>query len=253
MTEQYKDQLVHSNERVDSFLNGKIGIIQSPDYFTLSVDAILLASYIKLPKNNNFKYLDFCSGNGVIPLLLSQRTQAPLKGIEIQEPLVSMAQRSAQWNDIEQQVSFVHGDINDLKHTQEDLYDIISCNPPYFLVEDSGTTHKLTSHALARHELTLSMDQWISKASQIMRQKGKLFIVHRPNRLDDLIELLLKYKFSVNRLKFIQSKAGLDANGVLIEAIYRGGRHGVKVEPSIVVHKDEGGYTDEMMKLYNGE
>ncbi|MBZ6527316.1 tRNA1(Val) (adenine(37)-N6)-methyltransferase [Aerococcaceae bacterium DSM 111021] len=252
MNVQNKSQLVHSTERVDSFLEGKLGIIQSPEYFTLSVDALLLADFIKLPKRNNFKYLDFCSGNGVIPLLLSYRTEAPLQGIELQEPLVDMARRSAKWNDKEKQISFLQGDINEIVYTPGDLYDVISCNPPYFLVDDTDATHQLTSHALARHELTLTLDQWVKKASQIMRQKGKLFIVHRPSRLDDLMETLLAYHFSIHRIQFIHPKKDLDANGVLIEAIYRGGRRGVKIEPPIIVHGDNGDYTDALKAIYNG-
>lgn len=252
MTMLDSSQLVHSNERVDSFLDGKVGIIQSPDYFTLSIDALLLANFIKLPKRSNFKYIDFCSGNGVIPLLLSYRTEAKLEGIELQAPLVDMARRSAELNLKDQQIDFKQGDINDIQYVPGELYDIISCNPPYFLVDDTEATHQLTSHAVARHELTLTLDQWVGKASQIMRQKGKLFIVHRPNRLDDLFEALLSYQFSVNRLQFIYPKAGMNANGVLIEAIYRGGRHGVKVEPPIIVHQDNGDYTEELMEIYNG-
>ncbi|HJG48302.1 tRNA1(Val) (adenine(37)-N6)-methyltransferase [Ruoffia tabacinasalis] len=253
MDVQNKSQLVHSTERVDSFLGGKLGIIQSTEYFTLSVDALLLANFIKLPKGNKFKYLDFCSGNGVIPLLLSHRTEAPLNGIELQEPLVDMARRSAKWNGKEDQITFVQGDINDLKHTQGQLYDIISCNPPYFLAESSNATHRLTSHALARHELMLTMEQWVKKASQIMREKGKLFIVHRPSRLDDLIETLLNHHFSIHRIQFIHPKKDMNANGVLIEAIYRGGRRGVKIEPAIVVHEDNNEYTPTLMAMYNGE
>lgn len=248
-----QSQLVHSNERVDSFLGGKLGIIQSPDYFTLSVDALLLADFIKLPKRKQFKYLDFCSGNGVIPLVLAHRTEAPLQGIELQAPLVDMARRSAQWNGLEDQVSFIQGDINEIEYVPGELYDIISCNPPYFLVDDTDSTHQLTSHALARHELTLTLEQWVKKASQIMRQKGKLFIVHRPSRLDDLLETLLKYQFSVNRIRFIHPKADLDANGVLIEAIYRGGRRGVRIEPPVIVHEDNGEYTEELKAIYNGK
>ncbi|XJS10550.1 tRNA1(Val) (adenine(37)-N6)-methyltransferase [Aerococcaceae bacterium WGS1372] len=252
MTMLDSSQLVHSNERVDSFLDGKVGIIQSPDYFTLSIDALLLANFIKLPKRPNYRYIDFCSGNGVIPLLLSHRTQAELEGIELQEPLVDMAIRSAKLNQKDQQIHFMQGDINDIPYAPGKLYDIISCNPPYFLIDDTDATHQLTSHAVARHELTLTLDQWVKKASQIMRQKGKLFIVHRPNRLDDLFETLLSYQFSVNRLQFIHPKAHLDANGVLIEAIYRGGRHGVKVETPIIVHEANGEYTDALKEIYNG-
>lgn len=247
-----KVELVQPNERVDSFLGGKLNIIQSPDYFNLSVDALLLADFIKLPKHTNFKYIDFCSGNGAVPLLLSQRTEAPLTGLEIQEPLVDMAQRSAIYNNLQDRLNFIQGDLKEFATASGEQYDLVSCNPPYFLVEDSNKVHSLSSHAIARHEITLKMEDWVYKASKIMKDKGKLFIVHRPNRLDDLMTTLLSYRFSINRLKFIHPKPNQDANGVLIEAIYGGGYHGTKVETPVVVHNEDNTYTDELKVLYYG-
>lgn len=245
-------QLVQPNERVDSFLSGRLNIIQSPDYFNLSVDALLLADFIKLPKHTNFKYIDFCSGNGAVPLLLSQRTEAHLTGIEIQEALVDMAQRSAIYNKIEDRLNFIQGDLKEFVTSSGEQYDLVSCNPPYFLVEDNHTVHSLSSHAIARHEIMLSMDDWVQKASKIMKDKGKLFIVHRPNRLDDLITTLLNYRFSINRLKFIYPKPNQDANGVLIEAIYGGGYRGTRVETPIIVHNEDNTYTDDLKVIYYG-
>ncbi len=110
-------QLVHANERVDSFIRENIKIIQSPDYFAFSVDAILLADFIKLPDRRSFRYVDFCSGNGVVPLLLSHRTKQKLMGIELQPELVDMARRSILLNGLEDQLEMQAADINDLKKT----------------------------------------------------------------------------------------------------------------------------------------
>lgn len=241
-----------SDERVDYFQREGLGIIQSPHFFNLSVDAVLLADFIRLPKGR-FNYIDFCSGNGVIPLLLAHRTDQPLKGIEIQAPLVDMAQRSAQLNQLAQQVTFIQADLRTYKESKHTLYDIISCNPPYFLAENSKAIHQYNSHAIARHELTLTMNDWVKKARQMLKTKGKLFIVHRPDRLDDLMEHLLAHGFSVNRLRFAYPKLGRLANGVLIEAINQGGRQGVKVEPPLIVHTENDQYTEEMMAIYYGQ
>lgn len=240
-----------ADERIDYFKREGLGIIQSPHFFNLSVDAILLADFIKLPKPP-FNYIDFCSGNGVIPLLLAHRTNQPLTGIEIQAPLVDMARRSAQMNRFDQQLKFIEADLRIYTDSNHTLYDIISCNPPYFLVENSKDTHHYSTHAIARHELTLTMEDWVKKARQMLKTKGKLFIVHRPDRLDDLMEHLLANHFSIHRLRFIYPKLNRLANGVLIEAIYQGGRQGVKIEPPIVVHKENGEYTEEMMAIYYG-
>ncbi|NLJ19145.1 MAG: tRNA1(Val) (adenine(37)-N6)-methyltransferase, partial [Globicatella sulfidifaciens] len=113
--------------------------------------------------------------------------------------------------------------------------------------------HRLTSHHLARHEVSLTMDQWLFKASKLLKDKGRLYIVHRPERLDDLMEGLLQHDFSVKRIKFAYPKVGALANIVLIEAIYRGGRRGVRIEPPLIVHQENGEYTPEMKAIYFGE
>lgn len=244
-------QLVHGNERVDSFIRENIKIIQSPDYFAFSVDAVLLAEFITLPKRRSFRYIDFCSGNGVVPLILSHRTTQPLMGVELQPELVDMARRSIQLNGLEDRIEMLEADVNDLKKPSQ-LFDIISCNPPYFAVDRTKEKHHITSHAIARHELTLTLDQWIYKASVLLKEKGRLFLVHRPDRLDDITETLLKHQFSLHRIRFVHPKPSLNANAVLIEAIYRGGRQGVRIEPPIVVHAEDNQYTPEMQAIYFG-
>lgn len=240
------------NERIDELIREQLQIIQSRDYFTFSVDAILLADFINVAKSKRQRIIDFCTGNGVIPLLLSHQTNNSIEGIDIQPSLVDMAQRSVALNQLEHQIHILQMDIKDLKKPAT-LYDIVSCNPPYFLVEDSEKAHHLTSHAIARHEIHLSLEDWVAKAALLLRDKGKLFFVHRPNRLDDIMETLNKYHFSIHRLQFIHPKEGKNANGMLVEAIYRGGKRGVKVLPPIVVHDADNQYTKEMKAIYFGE
>ncbi|AXY24584.1 SAM-dependent methyltransferase [Suicoccus acidiformans] len=249
---KHSEVAIEANERLDYFQREDIHLIQSKAFFTSSLDAILLADFTQLPVNKTFHYIDFCSGNGVIPLLLSARTQATLQGIEIQAPLVDMARRSAQLNGLAERVEFLQMDLNDFKRPQDVLYDCVTCNPPYFLVEQSRETHQLDSHAIARHEIYLTLEQWIQKASQVMRSKGKLFFVHRPERLDQIFQTLLKYHFSIHRIRFVHPKVDRQANTILVEAIYGGGLSGVKIEPPLVVHEANSEYTEEMKEIYYG-
>ncbi|MBS4456131.1 tRNA1(Val) (adenine(37)-N6)-methyltransferase [Aerococcaceae bacterium zg-BR33] len=243
--------VLKEHERIDQLIREQRQIIQSKEFFSFSLDAVLLADFVRLPNRRSFRYLDFCSGNGIIPLLLSGRTTAKLEGIELQAPLVDMAQRSIQLNQLEHQITITQGDINQLSKPSIP-YDIITCNPPYFLVESSKGLHHLSSHQLARHEVSLTMAQWIKKAGQLLRDKGRLYIVHRPERLDDLMEHLLAHQFSVHRIKFAHPKKEALANIVLIEAIYRGGRRGIRIEPPIIVHDNQHQYTKEMQAIYFG-
>lgn len=243
--------LIKAEERVDYLFREEKYIIQSPYFFPFSMDAILLADFVVFPRRRNLKVIDFCCGGGIIPLLLSNRTDQKIVGIEYQADIVDMAQRSVKLNDLQGQLEIIQGDINDLKKP-ELLYDVVTCNPPFFTVNESFQLRELDSHAIARHEVKLSLKQWVSKAALVLREKGKLFIVYRPNRLDDLIETLMAHQFAVNRLQFVHPKSDLNANMVLVEAIYRGGRQGVKVEPSLVVHHADGSYTDAMKGIYFG-
>lgn len=251
MVNEGKAVKLKEGERIDSFIRESLDIIQSPQYFTFSIDAILLAHFTELAQYKKQRIMDFCSGNGVIPILLSAKTPNLIEGIEIQTELVEMAQRSVALNQLEDKIQIQQGDIRELTKPSP-LYDVITCNPPYFLVEDSKESHHLSSHAIARHEIELTLNEWIAKAALLLRDKGKLFFVHRPNRLDDLIEVLLAHQFTVNRMQFIYPKATLNANVVLIEAIYRGGRRGVKIIPPIIVHQEDNQYTPEMQAIYFG-
>lgn len=239
-------------ERIDYLFRENRKIIQSKKFFSFSLDAVLLADFVNLPQKRQFKYLDFCSGNGIIPIILSAKTTNPLEGIELQSELVEMARRSIELNQLENQITIYEGDLNEFPH-EHAYYDFITCNPPYFLLENSKKIHRLTSHHLARHEVSLTMDQWLFKASKLLKDKGRLYIVHRPERLDDLMEGLLHHGFSVKRIKFAYPKVGSLANIVLIEAIYRGGRRGVRIEPPLIVHQENGEYTPEMKAIYFGE
>lgn len=252
MLEKYDlDQLVQPNERVDLFIRENLKIIQSKDYFAMSIDAILLADFVQLT-HKPVRIMDFCSGNGVIPLLLSYRTDCKIIGVELQEPLINLARRNALINQLDHQLEFIHQDINQLIPKQWGTFDVITCNPPYFPLTDQVKKHQLDTHAVARHEIYLTIEQWVKKAAQLLKTKGRLYIVHRPERLDDLMETLLNYGFGIYRLKFVHPKKERRANIVLIEAIYRGGRQGIRVEPPLVVHEEDGSYTKEMNDLFYG-
>lgn len=240
--------VLHANERIDFLYREDLKIIQSKDYFTYSLDALLLADFVTISKKK-VRCLDFCTGTGVIPLLLSCKTEQMIEGIELQPELVDMAKRSVTLNGLDERIIIRQGDINDLSYT-ENLYDVITCNPPYFNPERTNEKHRLSSHMLARHEIALTMEQWVSKAALLLTDRGRLFVVHRPERLDDLMIVFQKYQLSISRLKFVYPKPDKPANIVLIEAVYRGGRNSVKVEPGLVTHTLDNQYTPPIKQIY---
>ena len=244
--------LLKPGERLDYLARENLSIIQNPDYFAFSVDAILLAHFAKVPRRQTARILDLCSGTGVIPFLLSAKTAGHIDAIELQEALVDMAQRSCQLNDLTDRLTFRQGDVKTMAEARP-LYDVVTCNPPYFSVTNKQTQHHLTSHAIARHEVYLTLEQWVAQAKRQLKTRGKLFCVYRPDRLDDLMETLLGAGFSVHRLQFAYGKADQVAKVVLVEAIYAGGRQGLKVEPPIIIYGPDQQYTPEMKAIYYGD
>lgn len=244
-------QQLKPGERIDQLIREQLSIIQHPDYFSFSVDAILLAEFARVPRKETARILDMCAGTGVIPLLLSHKTKAHITSIELQEPLVDMAQRSVQLNQLSDRITVLQGDVRTMASPKR-LYDVVTCNPPYFSVDNKRAQHHLSSHALARHEIALNLQEWVQQARKQIKDRGKLFCVYRPDRLDDLMECLLQHQFAVQRIQFAYAKAGQKAKIVLVEAIFQGGRQGVIVEPPIVIYTDDQQYTQQMQEIYYG-
>ena len=242
---------LYDDERLDYLLNEDIRIIQSPSVFSFSLDAVLLAKFAYMPIQKG-QIVDLCTGNGVIPLLLSMRTKGKIIGIEIQERLCDMAKRSVQYNGLEQQIEIIHGDIKDApKQLGYSKYDVVTCNPPYFPTISKEEMNKNVHFAIARHEIYCTLEDVIRVSSQLLKQGGKAAFVHRPGRLLDIITLMRKYRLEPKRLRFVYPKIGKEANTILIEGI-KDGNPDLKVLPPLIVYHDNNEYTDEVKQLLYG-
>jgi tRNA1(Val) A37 N6-methylase TrmN6 len=242
---------LYENERLDYLLNEEIRIIQSPAVFSFSLDAVLLAKFAYMPIQKGH-IVDLCTGNGVIPLLLSTRTKGKIIGIEIQERLCDMAKRSVQYNGLEKQIEIIHGDIKEApKKLGYSQYDVVTCNPPYFPTVSAEEMNKNIHLAIARHEIYCTLEDVIRVSSQLLKQGGKAAFVHRPGRLLDLITLMRKHRLEPKRLRFVYPKMGKEANTILVEGI-KDGNPDLKVLPPLVVYNDNNEYTDELKQILYG-
>lgn len=240
------------DERLDYLLAEELRIIQSPSVFSFSLDAVLLARFASAPKTRG-SIVDLCSGNGVVPLLMSARTKAPITGVEIQERLFDMAVRSVAYNSLDEQIQMINGD---LKKAPEQLgkekYTLVTCNPPYFSTSSPQEINANEHFAIARHEIMCTLEDCIVSASQLLKQGGKAAFVHRPGRLLDLVILMRKYRLEPKRIRFVYPKAGnKEANTILIEAI-KDGAPDLKILSPLYVYDDKGEYTDEVRTLLYG-
>ena len=244
--------VLKGDERLDYLLAEELRIIQSPSVFSFSLDAVLLARFASIPISKG-KIVDLCSGNGVIPLLLSKRTRASILGVEIQERLYDMAVRSIDYNNLSDQLSMHHGDLKGIaKEIGHSKYDAVTCNPPYFPTPKVEEQNKNEHFAIARHEIHCTLEDVISNSSQLLKQGGKAAFVHRPGRLMDIMWLMRKYRLEPKRLQFVYPMAGKEANTILIEGI-KDGSPDLKTLPPFIVYDDSNEYTKEARELLYGE
>ncbi|WP_349409049.1 tRNA1(Val) (adenine(37)-N6)-methyltransferase [Pseudalkalibacillus sp. SCS-8] len=239
---------LYVGERVDYIIENELKIIQSSSVFTFSLDAVLLANFVHVPIKKG-KLLDLCTGTGAIPLLLTRRTNGRITGIEIQEKLVSMAERSVELNQLENQINVIHANILDSERNAEQDYDVVTCNPPYFASQNPEDHHSNEHFAIARHEIHCTLDDVVRISAKHLRNGGKAAFVHRPERLMDLLTSMRKYNLEPKRLQLVHPKEGKEANMVLVEGA-KNGKPDLKLLPPIVVFDQNGQYSEEVMQAY---
>ena len=239
---------LRDDERLDHILGEGLKIIQSPSVFAFSLDAVLLARFAYVPIQKG-QILDMCCGNGIVPLYLSTRTKAQITGIEIQERLYDMACRSITYNQLNQKIQMIHGDIKALPGMfSHGFFDVVTCNPPYFVTKGKDEQNENEHLAIARHELLCNLDDVVKAASFAVKEGGKFAMVHRPGRLIDIIETMRTYKIEPKRMQLIYPKQGKEANMVLIEGI-KSGKPDIKILSPFYVYDLNGQYTQEMKEI----
>jgi tRNA1(Val) A37 N6-methylase TrmN6 len=241
---------LREEERIDDLLTQNLKIIQSAEVFSFSMDAVLLARFCTVPVKG--KIVDLCTGNGVIPLLLTTRTKAAITGIEIQERLADMAGRNAKLNGLEQQIETIQGDLRDIHRTLGyGVCDLVTVNPPYLPVVSGGQNDN-TYVAAARHEIYCNLEQVVAACSRLVRTGGKVAMVHRPSRLADILCLMREHRLEPKRIRFVHPRSEEEANMVLVEAL-RDGKPAVRLLPPLIVYRNKHEYCDELLEIYYGK
>ena len=233
-------------------LNFKDKIIyQNDDYFAFSLDSVLLANFVML-KLSDKKIVDFCSGNGPIPMLMSFRTKARIFGVELQKEIFDMGYDSIKENGMDSQIEFINGDVKDIgKIINAESVDVVTCNPPYFKYKDDSLVNDNMVLTIARHEVKLKLEDVIKNARYVLKNGGTFAMVHRPDRMIEIINLMQKYRIEPKRMRIVYPKMGKDANILLIEGI-KNGKTGLKVLSPLYTHNNDGSYVDEIREMFGG-
>ena len=240
-----------ANERIDALFANQIKIIQSSEVFSFSLDAVLLANFPRIPRHG--KIVDLCAGNGAVGLFVAAKTEAPIEQIEIQARLADMGQRSIALNHLEQQVTMHHlVALEVFSVIPPDSCELVLCNPPYFKAAPAKKTNPNEYLALARHEIAITLDEVVATSSRLLQTKGHLALVHRPDRLLDILASLKKNRLAPKRLQFVYPKAGREANILLVEAIKDGKDDGLKILPPLTVYDEADHYLPEVDAMLYG-
>ena len=226
-----------------------LNIVQDTQMFSFSLDSVLLPNFITLNKKVE-KILDIGCGNGPIPLILSTKTNAKIIGVEIQPEVAALANESVKLNNLNNQIQIINDDINNLvKNLETEMFDVITCNPPFFKALETSNFNQSDYKTIARHEVNLTIEQVIKISRKLLKNKGILGIVHRPERLMEILFLLNENNLIPKKIKFVYPRFNSEANMVLIEA-KKNGNPGLKVLEPFFVHQDYGDYTDYVKKYF---
>ncbi|MCF7926357.1 MAG: tRNA1(Val) (adenine(37)-N6)-methyltransferase [Candidatus Izimaplasma sp.] len=224
-------------------------IIQRPDMFNFSLDSTLLADFVK-PRTTTKKILDLGTGNAPIPIFLSLKTEANIIGIDIQDDILDLAKRSVKLNHLETQITIKKQNIKGIhKHYENSEFDILTCNPPFFKYKSSSHINKNDYKTIARHEVEITFEEIVIEAKRLLKTNGSFYLVHRTNRLMEIIETLKKHNFAIKQLRFVYPKANANSNMVLIESSSNG-KTGLKLLSPLIVHEGQE-YTKEIKQIFH--
>ena len=239
------------SERIDDLQRKGYKIIQNTEKFCFGMDAVLLSSFALVKAGE--KVLDMGTGTGIIPILLEAKTEGEhFTGLEIQPESAEMAGRSVALNNLNEKIDIVEGDIKEASNIfGKNIFNVVTVNPPY-MNDLHGIKNPDMPKAIARHEVLCTLEDVVREASYVLKQNGRLYMVHRPHRLVEIIQAMKNYKLEPKRIRFVHPYEDKEANMVLIEAL-KGGKSMVKIEKPLVVYKDVNIYTDELSEIYGND
>lgn len=224
-------------------------IVQNKNYFNFSLDSILLPNFAPITENTKL-ILDLCTGNAPVPLVLTTKTNAKIIGVELQKEVFELAKESVELNDLSEQIELINDNINNIVTKYEtDTFDLITCNPPYFKHSEQSITNDNEIKSIARHEIYMELEDVFKISKKLLKNGGSICMVHRTDRLMEIIEKMKNNNIEPKRVQFIYPKMNSESNLVLVDG-RKNGKTGLKVLAPLYVHNEDGSYTDEVLKLF---
>lgn len=243
-----KFEYINQDETIDDLQLKGLKLIQKKDGFKFGIDAVLLSDFANVKTRH--RVMDLCTGTGIVPFLIyGKYNPKSVYGLEIQEDMIDMAKRSVKLNSLDEKLFFINEDLKNIGFLKTiEKFDVLTVNPPYKL-NSSGILNPNDKLAIARHEVLCNLEDVISAARILLKDNGRMFMVHRPERLADIFMLMRKYKIEPKRVKMIHPKIDKAPNIVLVEGQRDGGAY-LKWDPPLYVYDENGKYTKEIDLIY---
>lgn len=244
------DNFLKRDERIDDLEFKNLKIIQNKNGFCFGIDSVLLTDFAKeIRKGSNI--IDLGTGTGIIPILLSGKTEnTNFIGVEIQKDVSDMANRSIKMNNLENRIKILNMNILDLKQKyKKGEFDVVITNPPY-KKKGTGLINENETEIISRHEITASLEDFIEIASFLLKDWGEFYMVHRPDRLVDIFNIMREKKLEPKKIKFVYPNKNKKTNLVLIKGI-KNGNPNLEYENNLYVYNNDGNYTDDILKIYS--
>lgn len=224
-------------------------IVQNKNYFNFSLDSILLPNFALVNKRTKM-ILDLCTGNAPVPLVLSTKTKCKIYCVELQKNIYELAKESIKINHLEEQIELINDDAkNIVKYFETDTFDLITCNPPYFKYNETSLVNNIDVKSLARHEISIDLDSIMKISKKLLKNGGSICMVHKTDRLIDIIATMRNNNIEPKRIQFIYPKVNSESNLVLVDG-HKNGKPGLKILKPLYVHNEDGSYTEEVLKQF---
>lgn len=235
------------HERLDDLMKSGRHIIQNTQEFCFSLDAVLLAHF---PRFHRRQYiLELGTGTGVIPLIMADEV-AHVEAVELSPVMAELASRNVWMNELEHKITVREGDYRAIRGMYPaETFDVVLANPPYRPVAH-GQANRIQGVARARHEFTATLDDVVTAARYALKFGGRFAMVHLPERLGEILVALHEHQMEAKRLQMVQPKAGKAPNMMLVEAVVGAAPGGLKVLPPLIVHEEDGSYTEAIREIY---
>lgn len=244
------DIKLKENERIDDLEFKNLKIIQNKKGFCFGIDAVLLSDFAKNIKRDSM-VMDLGTGTGIISILLCGKTNLKkIVGVEVQEEVYNMACRSAILNDLGNKFEVINENILNLENIYEkNTFDVIVTNPPYKKM-NTGIVNYEEKKLISRHEVLAILEDYISISSKLLKDKGEFYMVHRPDRLVDILNDMRKFKLEPKEMRLVYSYDNKSPKLVLIKGV-KNGNSFLKFRENLYIYNQNGEYTNEILKIYN--